>query len=272
MADCAAEKMTSQGPPFAEPKTMMIFLDLRPGVKRGSVSNRKSQAAPESQPAGRGHRGWWPLSPEYLEQSRRPLVSLAFIVPLLATYEGGVIYLGPAALRNGADVWLRHLLGLVRLWAIFFAPRADRRPAVGLAPHDAPAVATAARNRAGHVFGKHRPGVRAVGHRLSGAQPVAVGRGRVDSERRRPASSEQRPERTPPSPAISARRTARRTQRCADAATHRARGAAIAGCDDHGFVARRRGWSAFAAPGSTKRRCFDYCCCHPWRGCWDCFP
>jgi len=86
------------------------------------VGNRKSQNAQESQPAGRGPSGWFPLSPEYLEQSRRPLVSLVFIVPLLATYEGGVIYLGPAALRNGADVWLRHLLGLIGFGQYFLLP------------------------------------------------------------------------------------------------------------------------------------------------------
>jgi hypothetical protein len=86
------------------------------------VGNRKSQSIPESPPAGRESSGWWPLSPEYLEQSRRPLVSLAFIVPLLATYEGGVIYLGPAALRNGADVWLRHFLGLVGFGQYFLLP------------------------------------------------------------------------------------------------------------------------------------------------------
>jgi Type II CAAX prenyl endopeptidase Rce1-like len=86
------------------------------------VGNRKSQSASESTPAGREPNGWWPLSSEYLEQSRRPLVSLAFIVPLLATYEGGVIYLGPGALRNGADVWLRHLLGLVGFGQYFLLP------------------------------------------------------------------------------------------------------------------------------------------------------
>jgi len=86
------------------------------------VGNRKTQSTSESQPAGREPSGWWPLSPEYLEQSRRPLVSLAFIVPLLATYEGGVIYLGPAALRNGADVWLRHFLGLVGFGQYFLLP------------------------------------------------------------------------------------------------------------------------------------------------------
>ncbi len=46
----------------------------------------------------------------YLRQSRRPLASLAFVVPLLLLYEGGVIILGAQAVRNGADVWLRQFL------------------------------------------------------------------------------------------------------------------------------------------------------------------
>ena len=88
--------------------------------QRGQIARVKTARVATGRP---GPCGWWPFSPEYLEQSRRPLVSLAFIVPLLATYEGGVIYLGPAALRNGADVWLRHLLGWSALGNIFCFPR-----------------------------------------------------------------------------------------------------------------------------------------------------
>jgi hypothetical protein len=39
-----------------------------------------------------------------------PLASLAFVTPLIACYELGVIALGPDAVRNGCDVWLRQLL------------------------------------------------------------------------------------------------------------------------------------------------------------------
>jgi hypothetical protein len=46
----------------------------------------------------------------YGQQSARPLVSLLFVAPLLVIYEAGVIWLGPEAMRNGADVWLRWLL------------------------------------------------------------------------------------------------------------------------------------------------------------------
>ena len=47
---------------------------------------------------------------DYWQQSRRPLASLAFVTPLLAIYEFGVLWLGPQAMRNGADVWLRQWL------------------------------------------------------------------------------------------------------------------------------------------------------------------
>jgi hypothetical protein len=51
-----------------------------------------------------------PFRGDYWQQSRRPLASLAFIAPLLAIYEFGVLWLGPQAMRNGADVWLRQWL------------------------------------------------------------------------------------------------------------------------------------------------------------------
>lgn len=48
--------------------------------------------------------------PGYFTESSRPLVSLAFVVPMLIVYEVGVFALGPQAIRNGVDVWLRDLL------------------------------------------------------------------------------------------------------------------------------------------------------------------
>lgn len=58
----------------------------------------------------------------YLRQSSRPLPSLAFILPLLVIYEAGVIMLGPQAVRNGADVWLRHLLDMSGFGQYFLLP------------------------------------------------------------------------------------------------------------------------------------------------------
>ncbi len=65
----------------------------------------------------------WPeASGYYWQQSRRPLTCLAFVAPLLALYEVGVLWLGPLAMRNGADVWLRQLLDLLGFGQYFLLP------------------------------------------------------------------------------------------------------------------------------------------------------
>ena len=68
---------------------------------------------------------WWGESaladPEpagYWQATRRPLPCLAFVLPLLVVYEGGLLWLGGAtsdALRAGADSWIRHGLARVGL-------------------------------------------------------------------------------------------------------------------------------------------------------------
>jgi len=58
----------------------------------------------------------------YWHESSRPLTSLIFILPMLVFYEGGVLILGPQAIRNGADVWLRQLLDLMGLGQYFMLP------------------------------------------------------------------------------------------------------------------------------------------------------
>jgi membrane protease YdiL (CAAX protease family) len=62
------------------------------------------------------------LGGDYWQQSRRPLASLYFVAPLLAIYEAGVVLLGPHAVRNGADVWLRQLLDLLGFSQYFLLP------------------------------------------------------------------------------------------------------------------------------------------------------
>ncbi len=59
---------------------------------------------------------------EYWVSSRQPLVSLVFVAPLLAIYEAGVIVLGPKAVRNGADMWLRGLLEWMDFGNYFLLP------------------------------------------------------------------------------------------------------------------------------------------------------
>jgi membrane protease YdiL (CAAX protease family) len=59
---------------------------------------------------------------DYWSQSRRPLVSLYFAGPLLLIYELGLICLGPNAMRNGAEAWLRQMLDLLGFNAYFLLP------------------------------------------------------------------------------------------------------------------------------------------------------
>jgi hypothetical protein len=65
---------------------------------------------------------WRQALADYGRQSRRPLAALAFVVPLLALYEGGVVVLGAQAVRNGADVWLRQLLDSIGFGQYFLLP------------------------------------------------------------------------------------------------------------------------------------------------------
>lgn len=63
--------------------------------------------------------GFWA---QYLQQSVRPLASLAFVLPLMLVYEVGVLVLGPEAIRNGADVLMRQLLDLLGFGQYFVLP------------------------------------------------------------------------------------------------------------------------------------------------------
>jgi hypothetical protein len=61
----------------------------------------------------------------YLSATRHPLPCLLFLLPLLAAYEAGVVWLGgtkPEALRNGADSWLRWGLEALGLQQLYCAP------------------------------------------------------------------------------------------------------------------------------------------------------
>lgn len=63
-----------------------------------------------------------PSPPSYWTVSRTPLTSLVFSLPLVLAYEGGVLLLGRGSPRNGADVWLRHLLDALGFGAYFLLP------------------------------------------------------------------------------------------------------------------------------------------------------
>ena len=63
-----------------------------------------------------------PAKAGYWHESARPLASLAFAAPLLLSYEIGVLLLGPQAIRNAADVWLRRVLDLLGFTQYFLLP------------------------------------------------------------------------------------------------------------------------------------------------------
>jgi membrane protease YdiL (CAAX protease family) len=73
-------------------------------VADGIEKRKVAGIVPASLPGSRAAESYWELS-------RRPLVSLAFIAPILLAYELGVLTLGSGQPRNAADVWLRQLLG-----------------------------------------------------------------------------------------------------------------------------------------------------------------
>jgi len=61
----------------------------------------------------------------YLSATRHPWPCLVFLLPLLLTYEAGVLWLGgaqPDTLRNGADTWLRWGLEAFGLHQLYCAP------------------------------------------------------------------------------------------------------------------------------------------------------
>jgi hypothetical protein len=61
----------------------------------------------------------------YLSGTRHPLACLLFVLPLLVSYEAGVLMAGmdqPELLRNGADVWLRWALDTIGLHHLLWAP------------------------------------------------------------------------------------------------------------------------------------------------------
>ena len=63
--------------------------------------------------------------PTYWYQTRRPLPSLVFMIPLLTLYEVGVLWMcghDPDVLRNGADSWMRWALEQAGLSPVYILP------------------------------------------------------------------------------------------------------------------------------------------------------
>ena len=97
------------GSPAPEPILTAAFI-----AALGTMTDIPSNIPPDS-PLTRPADGYW-------RQSRRPLVSLVFIAPLLVVYEIGILALGADATRNGVDVWLRTLLEWIGFGQYFLLP------------------------------------------------------------------------------------------------------------------------------------------------------
>jgi membrane protease YdiL (CAAX protease family) len=65
------------------------------------------------------HNPFYSRAEYYWVQSRRPVVSLVFIAPLLAIYESGVLIW---RVQNGADDWMRRFLDLMGFSQHLFLP------------------------------------------------------------------------------------------------------------------------------------------------------
>ena len=68
---------------------------------------------------------WEPI--RYFDQTKRPLPCLLFLIPLLALYELGTLWIGddnPVRLRNGADAWMRWWLEQFGMQPVYVLPLA----------------------------------------------------------------------------------------------------------------------------------------------------
>lgn len=100
----------------AEYATSKLAHRVRVGAGDTQIENRQSQIG---NPWAQGG------SADYWHQTRRPWPSLVFLLPLLVIYEVGVLCLrgrDSAAVRSGADVWLRSWLATVGLDAAWWPP------------------------------------------------------------------------------------------------------------------------------------------------------
>lgn len=82
-------------------------------VRKRKDPPKESQALPKTSNS---------LSEEYWRESQLPLAGLMFVSPLLVFYELGVLILGPEAVRNGAEVWMRQLLLALGIGQYFVLP------------------------------------------------------------------------------------------------------------------------------------------------------
>ena len=88
-----------------EPKTIEAVIQ----AKIESVQKKKTAAASVEQSS-------------YQSETRRPLVCLAFVIPLIMAYEIGTMMLGREGLRSGVDQWLDQLLSSLGFGQLVLLP------------------------------------------------------------------------------------------------------------------------------------------------------
>ena len=76
-------------------------------------------AHPRTQPNLRQLRG---LEQSYRTETCRPIVSLAFVIPLILLYEVGTIWFGHPTLRSGIDQWMDRLLSTIGFGQVVILP------------------------------------------------------------------------------------------------------------------------------------------------------
>lgn len=114
-ADAAQEQNDSRsavramdGMPLGEPLPGVLAAD-------GEAEGTEALEHPSGNARVASGESYWKLS-------STPLTSLLFTLPLVLAYEGGVLLLGRGSPRNGADVWLRHLLDALGFGQYFLLP------------------------------------------------------------------------------------------------------------------------------------------------------
>ena len=100
-------------PGLDDPLSAVFCADGLPLEEPPPDANDADAEALDAAPAPHGETYW--------QLSSTPLTSLVFTLPLVLAYEGGVLLLGRAP-RNGADVWLRHLLDALGFGQYFLLP------------------------------------------------------------------------------------------------------------------------------------------------------
>ena len=84
------------------------MVDRKPATNRKSARTRKSSMKPPKY--------------SYFVSSKRPIVSLYFVLPLVLCYEFAKIFAGAEQLSSGVDLWIHSILGVLGVGQIAVLP------------------------------------------------------------------------------------------------------------------------------------------------------